>query len=327
MLLLHNVNPAWSPAEKTAAITAAEYLSVELSREGHPVESIRVTDPALAEVLQSFNPEEFIVFNWCEELPGRSRSEAEVVRILDELNFIYTGSSHDVLSFSWDKAATKELLHQHNIPTPAWGVFDDGSGVDHWECFPAIVKPAFEHCSLGITAESVVMDSRALKSRVAFVHDTFEQPAIVEDFIDGREFHVTLLGNGFLRALPAAEMSFNALDNMTDRLCTFDSKFTLGSLHYEKIELLVPAPLEEAQMRSLNRTATEAYRAMRCRDYARIDLRMRGGLYYVLDINPNPDLSPDTSMVYAANAAGLSYGIFASSMVNLAAQRHPVFSV
>jgi len=323
--VLYNVDPAWAPCEKSAALDGAEMLKAELSREGHPVVNVPILDDGVARALQSFDPGKHVVFNWCEELPGKPRSDAAVAEILEQLHFAYTGSPPDVLACSWDKAATKALLNRSGIPTPVWRVFREAKDADQWGRFPAIVKPAFEHCSLGITSDAVVTDPQALRSRLAFVLETFDQPVIVEDFVDGREFHVTIWGNGLVRALPAAEMNFNALEDMRDRLCTFDSKFTPGSLHYEKIELLVPAPLDEAQMTCLNRTAMDAYRVTRCRDYARIDVRLGDGVYYVLDINPNADFSPDTSMVVAAEAAGLSYGVLASFMVNLAAQRHPAF--
>ena len=125
--------------------------------------------------------------------------------------------------------------------------------------------------------------------------------------------------------LPAAEMDFTALDCLRDRLCTYESKFMPGSMHYEKIELKVPALLEAQEILQLEHTAIQAYQLIGCRDYARIDLRLRDGLFYVLDINPNPDISPDTSLAYAAEAAGLSYGNVGNTLVHFAAGRHPVF--
>ncbi len=325
VLMLHNLDPAWDSAETANAVESAEKLATELNKEGHPVTVVPVTDATLGDLLRLYAPEDFVVFNWCEELPGCPRSDAAVAGILESMNFAYTGSSPDILAFSWDKAAVKEMLNSQGIPTPDGRVIDP-QRVDVWDRFPAIVKPALEHCSFGISTDAVVMDRQELKQRVAFVHDTFKQPALVEAFIDGREFHVTLWGNGTVHPLPAAEMDFSAFEQVRDRLCTFDSKFIPGSVHYEKIELRIPAALDAAQLATLNRTAVGAYRAMGCRDYARIDLRMENDLYYVLDINPNADLSADTTLVYAAEAAGLSYGAMASLLVNLAAQRHPVFS-
>jgi len=323
--MLHNLDPAWGDAGMADAVETVEKLKSELSEEGHPVVVAQVVDHALGEVLRPYSPDEFVIFNWCEELPGLPRSDNRVAEILEDLNFAYTGSSPQVLAFSWDKAATKALLIENGIPTPD-GRLVAPEEVDGWDRFPAIVKPAMEHCSLGISTDAVVMDRHELRERVLFVRNKFNQPALVEDFIDGREFHVTLWGNGMIHALPAVEMDFGAFDNIRDRLCTFDSKFTPGSEHYENIEMRIPAPLDESQLAGLYRTAIRAYKAMGCRDYGRIDMRSGNGHYYVLDINPNADFSPDTSTVYAAEASGLSYGAMASWLVNLAALRHPLFS-
>jgi D-alanine-D-alanine ligase len=325
VLLLHNVDPAWEPAETAVALDAVEKLKTGLRNEGHPVIGVPVTDDSLVQILEPYHPEEYVVFNWCEELPGKHRSESLVTEILEALNFAYTGAGPKVLAFSWDKPTTKELLNSCGIPTPTGKVIDTRE-IGSWNRFPAIVKPAWEHCSLGISTDAVVINRQELEARVAFVQDTLNQPALVEGFIDGREFHVTLWGNGNIHVLPAAEMDFSAFTRVKDRLCTFDAKFTPGSTHYEKIETRIPAPLNRMQLSSLEQTAIQTYRAMGCRDYARIDLRMENDILYVLDVNPNADLSPDTSSVCAAEAAGLSYGVMASYLVNLAAQRHPLFS-
>lgn len=325
VLLLHNVDPAWKPAETAVVVDAVEKLKTELRNEGHSVICVPVVDDSLVQILEPYHPNDYIVFNWCEGLPGRHRGDSLVAEILEHLNFVYTGACPRVLAFSWDKAAVRELLNSCGVPTPTGKVIDT-KVIGSWDRFPAIVKPPWEHCGLGISTDAVVMDRQELEARVAFVQDNLNQPALVEAFIDGRELHVTLWGNGDIHALPAAEMDFSAFDSVKDRLCTFDAKFAPGSTHYEKIETRIPASLDQTQLSCLNRTAIQAYRAMGCRDYARIDLRMENDLFYVLDVNPNADFSPDTSLVHAAEEIGLSYGAIASWLVNLAAQRHPLFS-
>jgi D-alanine-D-alanine ligase len=324
VLLLHNLDPAWGSADLATAMEAVGQMKSALVAEGHLVVDLPVRDTDLSGLLKPFDPKSYIVFNWCEELPGLAHSDALVVRTLEDLSFSYTGSPPDVLALSWDKAAVKHLLNQNGIATPRWRILSN-TATGGWDCFPAIVKPAFEHCSYGITAEAVVLNARELAERVAFVKDNFHQPALVEDFIDGREFHVSLWGNGRIEMLPPAEMDFSAFDNLRERLCTFDSKFIPGSDHYEKIELRIPAPLDEKELLGLRQTASQAYAAIGCRDYARIDLRLQNGSFFVLDVNPNADISPDTSLAYAAEAAGLSYGMVGSRLVNLAAQRHGIF--
>ncbi len=320
VLLLHNIDLSWEQSEIEAVVEAAGKMNAALRQEGHTVIELSLKSTELAQILEPFDPEDYVVFNWCEELPGIPRSDIKVTQILEKLNFLYTGSPPEVLSLSWDKAAVKTLLNKNAIPTPRWQMFSDPQS-EGWNTFPAIVKPAFEHCSYGISTDAVVMNPDELLGRIGFVQDVFNQPAIVEDFIDGREFHVTVLGNGTFEILPPAEMDFTAFDSLRDRLCTFDSKFIPGSLHYEKIDMRIPAVLNAQELHLLKQTVFLAYQVLGCRDYARIDLRLRNGIFYVLDINPNADLSPDTSLAYAAEAAGMTYGIIGSILVNFAAQR------
>jgi D-alanine-D-alanine ligase len=214
-------------------------------------------------------------------------------------------------------------LDKAGIPTPAWRICNSPD-IKDWKIFPAIVKPQNEHCSAGITPESVVMNQTDLKNRISFILDKYSQPALVEDFIDGREFHVSVWGNDKLTVLPAAEMDFSDFGNMKDRLCTYDAKFIPGSRHYEKIETLLPAPLTNDQKKDLEHVCGNAYRAIGCRDYARMDIRLRDNVFYVLDVNPNADISSDASMACAAEADGISYAQMGSLIVRMAAQRHPV---
>lgn len=293
-----------------------------LREEGHPVVEVPVTHQDLHTILKPYSPEKYTVLNWCEELPGIPHSDVLVAEILENLGFAYTGASSRTLALSWDKAAVKRLLCENDIPVPFWQVFSKPE-TDSWDCFPAIVKPASEHCSYGVSAEAVVMDPVELEHRIAYVLETFKQPAIVEDFIDGREFHVSLWGHRRIEMLPPAEMDFTAFDRLQDRLCSFDSKFKPGSLPYEKINMCIPAKLTVQETRRLKQIALQAYRTVGCRDYARIDLRLRQGIFYVLDVNPNADLSPETSMIYAAEKLGLTYGDVGSRLVKLASRRRP----
>ncbi|MCK7476380.1 MAG: hypothetical protein M0C28_01435 [Candidatus Moduliflexus flocculans] len=194
-----------------------------------------------------------------------------------------------------------------------------------WDIFPAIVKTAHEHCSIGISPESVVTSPAELERRVAHVLEVHEQPALVEEFINGREFHVAAWGNGTVTMLPVAEMDYGALTDIRDRLFTYEGKYVPGTRIYEGIELRVPVTLEAEALAALERIVLATYRATGCRDYGRIDLRWRDGIFYVIDVNPNPDINPETSLTCAAAEVGYSYGEMGSRIVNLAAARHPVF--
>ncbi len=324
VLLLHNLDPAWGAADIEEALRQAAELEGALRAQGHAVTTLAVDHVDLMSVLQHYDPRDYVVFNWCEELPGVIHGDVRVAQILEDLGYAYTGSTPATLALSWDKPQVKRLLRRHGVPTPPWKVYE-APQPDGWGCFPAIVKPAREHCSLGVSGEAVVLDAGELERRIAYVIERFGQAALVEDFVDGREFHVSLWGNGVVRMLPPAEMDFSALSDVHDRLCTFDSKFTPGSRLYEQIQLRVPAPLQPTEQEELERVAQAAYRALGCRDYARLDIRQRDGTFYVLDVNPNPDISTETSTAYAAQAAGYPYAGMVGRLVELAAERHPTF--
>jgi D-alanine-D-alanine ligase len=326
VLLLFNLDPAWPQADAESALQEAAALETGLVKGGHAVHLVLVRTPELLSYLRGFRPEEVIVFNACEELPGVVRSEALVAQTLERLGFVYSGSRAEVLSRSWDKARVRRFLARCGLPVPYWRVYERAE-VDGWERFPAIVKPALEHCSVGLSPEAVVFSRAELQRRVRYVHETFRQPALVEDFVDGREFHVSLLGNDELEILPIAEMDFGAFDDPRERICSYESKFCPGSKPYEQIEVRVPALLTLEEQKRLEEIARAVYRAFGCRDYARLDLRLRDGVFYVLDVNPNPDISPETSLAEAARVAGYPYEVVLSRLVRLVARRHPVLGL
>ena len=325
VILLYNMDRGWPSEDKKEMMDMAQGLAAGLTREGHPVEITSVEDDRLDKVMSRYDPDHSIVFNWCEEVPGIPRSSALVAGALESLGFTFTGADSSALSFSQDKPAVKDRLARDQIPTPRWQVFQPEEPVE-WDCFPAIVKPAYEHYSYGITHEAVVHTGRELSQRVGQITGEFHQPVLVEDFIDGREFHVGIAGNGRLQVFPIAEMDFSAMREDNCRLCTYDSKFTPASSDYQMIQLRLPASLSAREKSRLEKTALAAYRATGCRDYARLDIRERDGTFYVLDVNPNADISPDTSLLLAAELAGYSYGQFGSLLVKLAAHRHPRLS-
>jgi D-alanine-D-alanine ligase len=324
VLMLYNINPEWSCEEIEESRQAAHTLSSAMCQEGHPVTEICLEDQDLAGLLRPYAPDNAIVFNWCEEIPGFPHSYDLIAQTLEELGFTFTGADSKALAFSQDKRLVQQRLNSRGIDTPRWQIFPSEAR-DGWTTYPAIVKPALDHCSLGVTRDAVVWTADELAARIAYVIDSFHEPALVEEFIDGREFHVTVVGNGTLHMLPPAEMDFSAFTDARDRLCTYASKFDPQSKEYNLIKLRLPAELTQDEQDLLARTSLEGYRATDCRDYARLDIRFRNGIFYILDINPNADISPDTSPALAAQLAGLSYGQFGSLLVNLAAQRHPVF--
>jgi len=324
VLLLYDADPTWEQKQVKDRHAEAHYLRDSLVEVGHPVRAVCIQSADLETALHGFHPDEHLIFNWCEELPGIPRSASHVAYTLDQLGFTYTGTGARALDLSQDKRLVKARLRARGISTPEWMTVTTASAIQ-WDYFPAIVKPAFEHCSLGITRDAVVRSPAELAERVRYVLETFLQPVLIEEFIDGRELHIAVLGNGKLHTLFPAEMDFSAFADVRDRLYAYETKFDPFSNSYNLTELHLPARLTEIEQCQIEEIAISAYRATGCRDYARMDLRLRDGVFYLLDVNPNSDLTPENSLVLAAEKAGLPYGRLGSLLINLAAQRHAKF--
>jgi D-alanine-D-alanine ligase len=320
VLLIYDNDPSWTPEERKSVDRDCRGLGFALRRQGHSVVILPLASRDLAAALSDYKPEDVLVFNWCESLPGVDHSEATVVEILEKLSFTYTGATAASLRQSYDKVRAKRVLQARGIPTPVWTTFS-GPADDSWRIFPAIVKPACEHCSIGVDAGAVVGDLAELRARVAYVVKTFRQPALVEDFIDGPEYHVPLWGNKPVEMLSPVEMDFSAFNDLHNHICSYDSKFDPKSVAYRKIKSYVPARLTKKEMGRLEAVSRAAYQALDCRDYGRVDVRRRGKDFYVLDVNPNADISANASMALAASRAGYCFGAMGSRIVQFAGQR------
>lgn len=322
VLLLYGVHPGWEPDEQTRVVRASRRLGIAIRRRGHRVRMLEIQGNHLADTLAPYDPAETVVFNWCEAIPGQEGSEADVVEVLEQLGFAYTGATADAIRLSYDKPRVRALLEEHGVAVPRWAQFDE-PGQHPWGIFPAIVKPAWEHCSIGVDRWAVVLDADELARRIAHVIAEHAQPALVEDFIDGREFHVPLWGNDAVEMLPPVEMDFSAIGDVRDRLCSYEAKFDIDSAACRRIGSRIPACLTPDEHDSLETSCRLAYRLVGCRDYGRIDVRQRDGRMYVLDVNPNADLSADASVALAANKAGFCYGALGSRLVGWAQNRAP----
>lgn len=324
VLFIYDIDPSWEAEEIQDYQHENRLLINALLEVGHPLQDVCVQTNDLKSAIQDYHPDNYIVFNRCEELPGVYHSEYRVAEILDEIGFCYTGADTQALILSQDKAQVKRLLQKQGIPLPTWQVYTSTQGVG-WDRYPAIVKPAYEHCGFGISRESVVQSHEELNQRIRFVLNELRQPAIVEDFIDGREFHIGVIGNDMLTALPPAEIDYSWFDDIHDRLCTYESNFDKNSLAYQLTLPKLPVELTKDELSQLDELVLSAYRATDCRDYARMDVRLQDSIFYMLDVNHNPDLSSENSLVKGAEMIGLSFGQLGSLFINLAAQRHPIF--
>lgn len=244
VLIVYDIDHTWDAAEISETRRSNRILFDALRKEGFETYLEELRDPHLDRILEKHDPRHTIVFNLCEALPGSSHPERRVTEIFENRGFTYTGNTPEVIDLSYDKQKTKELLTTLGIRVPDGAVLS-AEEAHTWTLFPAIVKPSREHCSLTISEKSVVFDTASLKEQIRLVNSELNQPALVEDFIDGREFHVSVWNNGPPEILPVAEMDFSAFSEAKERLCTYDSKFLPGSCHYEKIETVMPAPLDD----------------------------------------------------------------------------------
>jgi D-alanine-D-alanine ligase len=324
VLFLYNLDPTWTAEESREVSTVTLQLFEALCKSGYHTIQVPIINTDIESILSNYNPTEYIAFNWCENIPGIYHSEWLVADHLEKGGFTFTGASSEIIAKSQDKSQIKKLLDNSGIATPFWQIFDADTPVE-WDRFPAIVKPSMEHCSEGIDRNAVCETKAELVNRIRYIIDRFQQPALVEDFIDGRELHVSLWGNGHIDMLPPAEMEFSMFSDEREHLCSYEAKFVPDSIQYQNIKTILPAPLTEQERFSVESACKSAYRITGCRDYARIDMRIKDGIFYIIDVNPNSDISPDTSTILAAEIEGYNYENFLDRIVRLAARRHPVW--
>lgn len=293
-----------------------------LGHKAVPVEFWNDIRPGLAK----YDPNEWIVFNWVEAVEDEIAGDARVCAELDEMGFTYTGNPPATLRLSIEKGHVKRMLDRWNIPTPEGRDFLSPADVTEWHHFPAIVKPIAQHCSAAVTRDAVVHSVEALRARVAHIAEVFNEGSIVERFIAGREINVGIWGNGRPRVLPLREIDFSAIPDPLHQMVTWDSKWTPNSLEWNTTPVNERPVVSEALRAQIEDIALRTYRAFGCRDYARVDLRIETDALgverpYVVDVNPNPDITSDGGFAGGCRAAGYSYGEAISNIVGMAVAR------
>ncbi len=262
----------------------------------------------LYESLTSPRPD--VVFNLVESFNGSARQEDRVAALYDLLRIPYTGSPPMALSICQRKGITKQILEVLGVPIPKYALVREKpiprrfSGLS----YPLIIKPAWEDASQGVDEGAVVDDRKLLVARIEKILTEFNQPALVEEFIDGRELGVSVLGNGTPQVLPIEEMDFSGLPERFRRILTFQSKWEPLTEIFHMGELVCPADLSESVEKRARDIALRVYQALGVRDYARIDMRLgKNNRLYVLEVNPNPDLTEGVAFMASAKAAGYSF--------------------
>ena len=268
-----------------------------------------------------YPPSQWTVFNLAEGLAGKLFEEARIAWALGAMGYCFTGSGGSAIAHGAHKAKTKDLLLDNDVPTPAWWLFchpdEVQERIDELS-FPLIVKPVAEDASIGVGPEAVVHTVGALRERIAYVVDAYRQTALAEAFVVGREFNVSIWGDP-PQVLPLAEIDFCAFSDPYERIVSFAAKWEEESFEYRNTPVLCPAPLESEVGVCITATALRAWHALGCQGYARVDMRLSEECVpYVVEVNCNPDLSPDAGFFRAARTAGYSYGEMAEQIVEFA---------
>ena len=323
IVLLHSADALEPPVDPVI-----EQLRVTIEACDHTVQSLPVDDAVepLVTALTAATPD--LVFNLAESFGGKSALESNVAALLNLLGLRYTGSSPAGLLLAGDKSLTKQVLSFHGIRTPEFATVFRGA-VD-WAgdiAFPVIVKPPQEDASLGISSGSVVHDLRELFTRIDELQSEFQQPVLVEQFVEGREFYVGVLGNANARALPVMELDFSGFPAGVPRIASWEAKWgddgEGAGEQFAGTRSIFPVDVAPTFIERMQHVAVEAFHALRLRDYARIDLRVTSDeQIFVIEVNPNCYLERESEFARAAAEGGISYDALVARILELSLARY-----
>jgi D-alanine-D-alanine ligase len=295
-----------------------------LKRAGCSVLLIEADENAYGTLL---NTRPDIVFNIAEGLRGESR-ESHIPAILEMLGIPYTGSGPLTLAIALDKMLTQEILHYKGAPTPRHQVLTAPEDRLNMRLrFPLIVKPIHEGSSKGIRNDSVVSNEERLKEKVAYIVKNYDQPALVEEFIDGREFTVGLLGNKNPVVLPIVEITFKGLPKGANKIYSYEAKW-IWDIPEKPLDMFqCPAHVPPELSEKIGRVALRVFKILGCRDMCRVDMRVdESGTPYILEVNPLPGMIPDpkahSCLPEAARAAGFTYDQLICTILYNALERY-----
>lgn len=301
-------------ADEQKKVTAEKIYEV-LSKK-YEVVSI-VADIKIMEKLKNSNVD--IVFNLSTGIRGESR-QSQIPAILEMLRIPYVGSGVLAHAIALDKSVAKQIFKYHNVTTANFQIFrNEDEKLDPELEFPLIVKPACEGSGFGIDEDSVVYNEEALSKKVSQLLKQYQPPVLVEEFIEGREFTVGIIGNGENKTiLPILEIDFKDIPEEYGKIYSFKVKNDFA----HKTHFYCPAPLSTELEKKIKAEASKAFDVLGCRDLARVDVRLKGDVPYIIEINSLPGLKPVYSdLTKMADAAGMSYDELVMQILDEAIKR------
>ena len=265
-----------------------------------------------------------LVFNLTESWAGDDTKDINLAAYLDLLHRKYTGAGPGGLHLAQNKSLAKKIFAFHGIRTPYFASVHRGRlDWSHDLQFPVIVKPAREDGSIGISFNALCESIKDLMERIHELHEQFDSPVLIEEYIEGREMYVAVLGNGEPEALPVVELDLSRLPEGTPKIAGSEVKWEKGTVAYKVTKSILPSDLPEETVQALQQTAVQAFRALELRDYGRIDMRLTpDGRVYVLEVNPNPWLHSTAEFAMAAKKSGRDHAALIEEIVNLALARY-----
>jgi D-alanine-D-alanine ligase len=265
-----------------------------------------------------------LVFNLAESFAGNDTADYCIAAYLELMDKRFTGAGSHGLLYAQDKGVAKKILEFHGIHTPVFArSFRGRLDFSHDLEFPVIVKPAREDGSIGIEFNAVVSSIRELMERIDWLHANFDSPVLIEEYVEGREMYVGVLGNDNAMALPVVELDLSKLPEGTPRIAGAEVKWGKGTRAYRDTKSAVAEDLPDETVALLHTTAVAVYQALELRDYARIDMRLRpDGRVAVIEANPNPWLASKAEFAMAARKSGRNYTQLIEEIVDLALARY-----
>jgi D-alanine-D-alanine ligase len=318
----------------------SEDVSHILSGLGHEVKTLAAAREIRKLAAQIDLNDSDLIFNLCESLGGVSQAEPTVAALLEVFGKRFTGAGSIGLTLAQDKELSKKIFHFHGIRYPKFSSMD--AGKVEWAdelSFPLFVKPLNEDASIGIDSGSIVNSIKELMERISYIHTEFKAAALVEEYIEGREIYIGILGTDKPEAMPILEWDFSKMPDGFPRIASTEAKWDATSVYQHAPEVF-PMDIPEPVYTQIQAAAVQAYKSLKLRDYGRVDMRLRHipsknrqspprashedreWQYYVIEVNPNPYLGVKDELAVAARKQGLEYPRFIEKIVELAMERH-----
>jgi len=312
-----------APRKKKKEKHDREEIFEALQKLGHEA-VYQVVDGRDQSLIALARSEADVIFNLTESYAGDDTKDMNIAAYLDLLDKPYTGAGPHALYLAQDKSLAKKIFAFHGIQSPFFATSYKGR-VDHAHdvSFPLIVKPCSEDGSIGIDMGSVVESVKELMERIHYIHEEFDSPALIEEYIEGREIYAAVLGNENPEVLPMVELDLSKLPEGTPKIAGKEVKWEKDTEHYRVTKSAPAEDLDEETAQRLSETALAAYQALKLRDYGRIDMRLTPkGEVYVIEANPNPWLSSGAEFHMAARKAGRTYTQLIGEIIDLARARY-----